>query len=434
MEFEKIDLLNEQGDHIRDIMSRKPVWMVRWGTTLIFIFIAFMILLSWIIKYPDVIPARIVITTPVPPARILARAEGPISQLLIEDQQPVYQDQILAMIGNPADLKDVNKLEHYLGLSFRLPGDIFQLYRRFPEALVLGTLQTSYGELKESIEGLHLFIRMQPTGQQLAVIDEQLQAYQDLFSELNTEDSILKEELLLAQSEYRRFSDLLESGSISEQQWEEVKRSFIRTQERHQRILTQKAENHIRMVELQRDATRLKMMDHERMQSLMIQVESNWESLSSELSLWKENYLIQAPIDGIVSLHSFWSQDQAISRGEEFCTVIPSTPQLRIGKMIIPVENAGKAQVGQKVLVQLESYPSNEYGMLRGEVKAISLVPRDRQYTVEVVFPEGMQTTYQYKIPLRQEMTGRAEIITQDIRLIQRILFRLKGLTQRYPI
>jgi len=434
MEFEKIDLLNERGDHIRDIMSRKPVWMIRWGTTLIFIFIAIMITMSWIIKYPDVIPARIVVTTPVPPARILARAEGPITQLLIEDQQPVSRNQILAMIGNPADLEDVNNLEHYLDQSSRLPGDIFQLYERFPAGLVLGTLQSSYSRLKESIEELHLFMRMQPTGRQLAVIDKQLQAYQNLVSELNTQDSILKEELLLAQRAYERFSDLLESGSISEQQWEEVKRSFIRTQERYQVILTQKAETHIRTVELQRDATRLKMMDHERIQSLMIQVESNWESLSSDLSLWKQNYLIQAPIDGIVSLHSFWSQDQVISHGEEFCTVIPNTPQPRIGKMIIPVENAGKAQVGQKVLVQLESYPSNEYGMLRGEVTAISLVPRDRQYAVEVVFPEGMLTTYQYEIPLRQELTGHAEIITQDIRLFQRILFRLKGAIQRYPI
>ena len=75
----------------------------------------------------------------------------------------------------------------------------------------------------------------------------------------------------------------------------------------------------------------------------------------------------------------------------------------------------------------LNNYPDNEYGMVIGYVNRISLIPtKDGKYVVEIKFPKGLTTTYGKKLPLSLEMTANAEIITDDLRLIEQFLQPLK--------
>ena len=43
-------------------------------------------------------------------------------------------------------------------------------------------------------------------------------------------------------------------------------------------------------------------------------------------------------------------------------------------------------------------------------------------YTVEVVFPERIITTYDKELPMIQQMDGTGEIITEDMRLIEQFI------------
>ena len=43
-------------------------------------------------------------------------------------------------------------------------------------------------------------------------------------------------------------------------------------------------------------------------------------------------------------------------------------------------------------------------------------------YTVEVVFPGELTTTYKKELPLIQQMDGTGEIITEDMRLIEQFI------------
>jgi HlyD family secretion protein len=102
-------------------------------------------------------------------------------------------------------------------------------------------------------------------------------------------------------------------------------------------------------------------------------------------------------------------------------TIIPAEQGEIIGKIDLPMEGAGKVKIDQVVNIQFANYPHLEYGMVRGIIRSISLVPDNRQYTVEVELPDGLVTYYDFEIPFTQEMLGRAEIITEDRRLLERI-------------
>jgi HlyD family secretion protein len=69
-----------------------------------------------------------------------------------------------------------------------------------------------------------------------------------------------------------------------------------------------------------------------------------------------------------------------------------------------------------------------EYGFIRATVKSISLIPNNENYVVEVNMPQDMKTNYDVPLKFSQEMKGSAEIITEDLRLIQRFFNPVKSL------
>ena len=196
--------------------------------------------------------------------------------------------------------------------------------------------------------------------------------------------------------------------------------------------------------------------DIEKSNNLQTQLQSLVSQLKTEIGAWELSYVLQSPIDGKITFNGFWTANQNVNAGEEVFTVIPgqatslrggTTKQSRnntqsgllrsarndgvvIGKALLPIARSGKVKIGQKVNIRLENFPDNEFGILRGLVKNISLVPSQTgqtvNYTVEIDLPEGLTTTYKKELPYLQNMRGKAEIITEDISLLERFVLPVK--------
>jgi HlyD family secretion protein len=109
-------------------------------------------------------------------------------------------------------------------------------------------------------------------------------------------------------------------------------------------------------------------------------------------------------------------------------TIVPENPGELIGRVELPVRGSGKVKTGLRVNVKFDNYPYMEYGIVKAEVRNISLVPEDNFYILEVSFPDGLVTTYGNHLELQNQISGDAEIITEQLRLIQRIFNPLKSL------
>ena len=63
-------------------------------------------------------------------------------------------------------------------------------------------------------------------------------------------------------------------------------------------------------------------------------------------------------------------------------------------------------------------------------IKNISLVPSEIEkkkiYIVEILLPKGLITSYNKELPYLLEMEGKAEIITDDLSLLERFLLPIK--------
>jgi HlyD family secretion protein len=69
--------------------------------------------------------------------------------------------------------------------------------------------------------------------------------------------------------------------------------------------------------------------------------------------------------------------------------------------------------------------------MIRGIVKSKSLVPSGDSYIIEISLPDGLSTMYGVKLDFTQNMQGTAEVMTDNLRLLQKIVNPFRYLISR---
>lgn len=78
------------------------------------------------------------------------------------------------------------------------------------------------------------------------------------------------------------------------------------------------------------------------------------------------------------------------------------------------------------MIIRFANYPDQEFGIVNGRVSVISLVPAEDNYMVEITLPDGLVTNYGKTLPVSHEMKASAEIVTEELRLIERFFQPLK--------
>jgi hypothetical protein len=140
---------------------------------------------------------------------------------------------------------------------------------------------------------------------------------------------------------------------------------------------------------------------------------------------------LSTSIDGTVSFNEYWGTNQEVTAGDIIFTVLPEKRKDFVGRLTISSQNAGKINIGQKVLIKVDNYPYQQYGMLVGHVKNISISPDSTgNYVVYISLNDDLQTSYKKNIDFKQEMLGTAEIITEDLTVAERLFYKVKGLLQ----
>ena len=144
------------------------------------------------------------------------------------------------------------------------------------------------------------------------------------------------------------------------------------------------------------------------------------------------NYVLKSHTKGTVIFLNFWSSNQNVSEGDLMFTVIPNENSNYIVKAKTLPYNTGKIKKGQRVNILLENYPEEEFGALNGFVSKVSITPdKDGLYIIDVLLPKKLLTTYGQELDFKQEMTGQAEIITEDLRLIDRFFYQFRNIVKR---
>jgi HlyD family secretion protein len=135
---------------------------------------------------------------------------------------------------------------------------------------------------------------------------------------------------------------------------------------------------------------------------------------------WKQKYNLVAMKAGKVNFLQRIQVGSFLKGGEELFAITDSGGSY-MGIAKVPTSGYGKLKVGQEVNILVENYPYYEYGILKGKVQNIALFPNTNEYRVEIDLPNGMNSSQQYTMNFTPEMSGEAEIITDNKRILERL-------------
>lgn len=431
MEEKDIEL---RSDEVQEILGTPPGWIVRWGTLALFAGVAAMLLGAWLIRYPDVISAKVVLTTAVPPVEVVARAEGHVSKLAVADNQEVKQGEVLVVLQSTAKYEDVLRLDHLVAALQTSPIDTLQNLD-LPRLLEVGELQGDYSIFTQNAEALRFgkSEKSSSVASNVSAVQQQIQRLEDgiRFDEKSKEKAA--RQLENAEKLFEKQKDLLNLGVISQVEYERERLKLAEVERQKEAIEEAIIRKRNDIIGLRKSIGEITFSEREDVTTLAVKARESLNALRSSLDKWKQTYLLTAPIDGRVSMNAaFFSEKQFVKMGEQVMTLVPPTSSQIVGRVMLPVVGSGKVKSGQRVILRLDSYPYYEFGTVEGRVESKSIVPKDNLYAIQLSLPNDLKTSYNKQLTFEQQLQGEAQIITEDKRFLERIIDQIFARTTAY--
>ena len=423
------DDLKIYSEEVRDVLSAPPKAIFKWGNTILLVFILLLLFLSWFIKYPDIIRAEVLITTQIPPEKLVAKTSGKIQAILIDDKKIVNENTPLAVIENAANYKDVFLLK-------AITDTISLSNSKFPfdklQAVQLGEIENSFAMFQKEYIASELNKQLQPYKVESSAQSFEAKQLRERLQLLEGQKEINQSELQLLKTDVERYEKLFNKGIISAQEIEKQRLVYLQAKKNYKSLLSSISQLKSSINELNRSSKTTVINESTTSINLERSVMQSFYQLKKAIKDWELNYVFRSSVKGTVSFLQIWSENQTINAGENMFSIIPSTEKGYIGKVKAVAQNSGKLQIGQKVNIRLANYPDREFGVIEGKLKTISLTPdKEGNLLLNIELPNGLQTSYKKQINFQQEMTGTADIVTEDLRLLERLLYQFRDVFRR---
>jgi len=400
-------------EDLQDIISAVPAWIVRWGITLALSVLLGIVILSTLIKYPDVVSTRMVISSVNAPKVVLARQSGKLTTLLVREGEMVEPGQHMAFFETTANPGDVLTLNRELKV---IQADINA--NRNPSLNLSSAL--NLGEMQESFQQFYQeFLQYKSTTSngyyqnKLVFLNNELQDIQSLKKQLEEQRALRIREFDNNKEEYQSYQKLYRNRVISKNEFRMQENKFLASKYPVQQSQTELLNNSSSYSAKERELFEVRHTITGQQSRFLQSV----NQCLSESQKWIMTYILIAPIKGRVTFAGTIQPNQNIIAGQEVF-VINTGNKAFFGDLKIPQYNMGKIKTGENVLIKMESYPYEQYGIITGKLTYISDVAyRDSIFTARVTFDNPGK-----KIVIKNGMRGQVDIITEDSSLLKRFL------------
>lgn len=377
------------------------------------------------------VEGNVIITSRNPPVQILSKKAGKITSINYQSGDSVVEGAILAIIENPASERDITYLKDKLPATISMLTTIDGLNTEFPRQLNLGnSIQPFYNVFLSTYQKLIL----ESSFGEGIILQVQLKnelSNQSLSVKNKREELLLAEQSLnILQVNFQRHQKLLSKGVISQLDLERVENEFLN--EKRQFHFQEQQLNQIILARnsIEKDQQLVKNSDFKNESIQEGELILARQNLLNEIFEWEENYLLKSPIGGRLSYNDVWGKFQNVQAGEAVFTVVPHERQHLIGKCDIPIKNSGKVRKDQRVFLKLENFPSREWGTVEARVGSISQVPRPGENPGYIVYLsiDDLNTSYGKKLEFNQDLVGTAEILLEEVTVLERLFYQFKNL------
>lgn len=421
----EIDKHEIRSPELQEVMSGIPGSFLRWGLFLFFAIIMAILTVAWFINYPNIVSAPVTITTYNSPVPLVAKSSGNISKLFVVNEEVIPMSKTVALIENQANWDDVKTALRFIdSLKDITNWDNAVMSYNIPESLNVGEIQSAWLRFVNAFNKFVKYDHQAYMHSKMLLIEKQIARQEEYLIELKKQQLLSEEDLSLSFKSYRRDSGLYEKNdyAISLNQLEKSKQALLQKQVSFSSLKSSIKNSESSMLKMQESLLDLRIQYEKELNQYRSDLRENLQMLKVSIGQWKEKYLVESPIKGKVTFTSYWNENQVIKAGDILATVIPEETNRIIVRADVPVSGLGRVKVGQEVNIKLSGFPYMEFGVLTGKIRTLSLIPAGDVYIAEIDLLNGLRSTYNISLDFINEMTGTADIITDNSRLIFRLI------------
>lgn len=411
---------------VSEIISNKPGFLIRWGITVFLLLLLLIMAATFFIHYPDTVLARAKLTSINAPKEVKTKIEGKLIKINAAEGRFVQQGQLLGFMESRANHYEIISLSQIIdslqilmnnNQAEAVPKYLLQPY------LNIGEVQQSYQSFMQDFILFKQYLSHGYYYKKKNMLNGDINYLQKLQTNLLQQNIMQQEDLSLAQKTIEANKSLIEDKIISQLEYRNEKSKFLSKalsipQIRAAIIINQSSQH-----EKQKEIAQLEN-DIAQQKGIFAQA---LNTLKAQLDEWKNKYLLVAPIDGKIAYADFIQENQQFQINQTLCFINPENTNY-YAEVYIPQSNFGKVKQGQKILLKLQAYPFQEYGAIEGKLDFISSIATDSGYVAKVVFLNGLKTNYNKQIQYRDGLIAHAEIITDDLKLSDRFINKIKSI------
>ena len=357
---------------VTDLLGDAPYWLIHSGSYMLYIILTLLLSGAAFISYPDVVQETVLIDDLANAEWITANSSGQIEAFFVENDAMVKRGDTIAILHNPAQLNDVKKFCRILtNVEQYYRTNNTDLLREFRFDLIMGEMSDAYENFTNAVRNCMIH---------------------DDHHYFDTRNSFLLKELAILKKEPEK--------------------------------------NELAILNTDRTIFELSISHSMEVEKNRKQLELAYVGMVNAIRTWESKYLIQSHSNGRIALGEVRLLTRIVNKGDTIGSVVSNNRGEYVAHMQLDQEQVAGVEIGNTVNIRLAKYPAHTYGMLTGEVNAITFVPYNKQYIVDIRFNDRLLTTAKKEIKYELGLKGEASIITASRSVLSRIfnpIFALFG-------
>jgi multidrug resistance efflux pump len=417
---------------VTDLLGRPPGWLLRSGISLVFIVVVLGLLISAFIHYPDRLTGQVVLGYERPPVALSPLVAAPIDTVLIQDRDTVTINQLLAVLDSDADWQEVLRLDNLLEEYTLNDND-----GPIASFIHLGTLQSGYIAWANALQAYQHYWKNNGLQNQSRAIEDEKQYTQDLIRIGEGQLDLLDKQIDIETSDYIRQRTLADQGVISIQEIEEKEKSWLGIRQQRESMAAGLVQYHLKISALKHQQKTLGIDHKDALFNLKQRVTLSGEELRGQLQNWKEQRLIKAPITGQVVFPTQLIEKEILVVGQPLLSLIPLGNEQKVltARLRLAAQGLGKIIPGDRLIIQLDAYPQQEYGTISTRIQHITALPQSNAdgqafYQISALIAQPITTSYGKHLPAKVLMSGTGTVITANRSLLARVFEQLLSLIE----
>lgn len=418
-----------RSDQIQDLLAEAPKSILLWSNLVIALLVVLACALTWFVKYPNVVTGDALVTSEVPPIKVFNSTAGQLEQILVENGAMVEEGQTIFRLAGPVAQSDLLALNQYLGgvtaflespTNSPLPGEA--------PLVLLTEAQPYFNSLVNGIANYKVYQSQNVSSTGLRLLKDKVTEYEQILKISEEERNLLVYEIETARKQFEMQKKEFQLGYISEADYLKSDMARVQAEIRLKAIDKSIIQNKLTLNDYKRQLSESIESSGDEQRTILQSIKSAHAILQTQLAKWESLYTIKAPISGTITFPEQFAAKQYLATNSPVFTVIPTDDNIIVDAQVA-AGGIGKVSRGQLAKLKFDVYPAATFGYVEGEVMAISPISEEGKYKISIALKEGLTSNYGNQLEYRPEMKARLEILTEDVRLFQRIfgsLIRLK--------